>query len=302
MALRYDTISFLSDYGHADEFVGVVHSVIRQLCPEAKVIDLTHDIAPFDVRAGGLALARAVQYVTPGVVMAVVDPGVGTARRPVAIEVRDGAAVLLGPDNGLLAPAVQMVGGATRAVWLNDPEHHLDAPGPLFDGRDVFAPVAARLCQGVPLTELGEEIDPASLLPGVFPLSELDGDVLEAEVLWVDRYGNAQLNVSPEELDALGDAFEVRLGDATRTARRATSFAEVGTGSLGLVVDSYGLIALVTDRGAAAEDLGVAAGDRLRLTPVEDGPNAGVTTPVTLSPSPPREEGTAWGATPPSPS
>jgi S-adenosylmethionine hydrolase len=290
MPLRYDTISFLSDYGHADEFVGVVHSVIRQLCPEVRVIDITHGIAPFDVRAGGLALARAAQYLTPGVVMAVVDPGVGTARRPVAIEVRDGAAVLVGPDNGLLAPAVQMVGGATRAVWLNDPEHHLDAPGPLFDGRDVFAPVAARLCQGVPLAELGEEIDTASLLPGVFPLSELDGDRLEAEVLWVDRYGNAQLNVAPDELDALGDVFEVRLGDRTRAARRATSFSEVGTGALGLVVDSYGMVALVTDRGAAAQELGVGAGDRISLTPLEDPPTAGVTTAVTLS-SPPSRPG-----------
>ena len=111
----YDTISFLSDYGTVDEFVGVVHSVIHQLAPGTTVIDVSHHVPAHDVRAGGLTLARAAQYLAPGVVLAVVDPGVGTARRAVAIEVGDGGAVFIGPDNGLLAPAVAMVGGATRA-------------------------------------------------------------------------------------------------------------------------------------------------------------------------------------------
>lgn len=283
MPLRYDTISFLSDYGHTDEFVGVVHSVLRQLCPEAHVVDVTHEVPAFDVRAGGLALARAAQYLAPGVVMAVVDPGVGSARRPVAIEVGDGASVLVGPDNGLLAPAVQMVGGATRAVWLNDTEHHLDAPGPLFDGRDVFAPVAARLCQGIPLEELGELVEPAGLFPGIFPVSEVEDGSLRAEVLWVDRYGNAQLNVDPGELDTMGDVFELQLEGGTRSARRAHHFSEVGTGAIGLVVDSYGLIAVATDRGAAARELGLRPGDQVTLTPIDDDPSPGVTTAVDLS-------------------
>jgi len=285
MDLRYDTITFLSDYGHDDEFVGVVHSVLRQLCPAARVVDLTHGIAPFDVRGGGLALARAAQYLTPGVVVAVVDPGVGSARRPVAIEVGDGAAIFVGPDNGLFGPAVQMVGGATRAVWLNDPEYHLESPGPLFDGRDVFAPVAAALCNGVPLEQLGELVEPAGLFPGIFPVSEVTDDgALSAEVLWVDRYGNAQLNVDPAELDELGDVFELDLAGTPRSARRAHHFSEVGTGAIGLVVDSYGFIAIVTDRGAAAEDLGLRPGDQLTLQPLPDGPApAGVTTRVELS-------------------
>lgn len=285
MDLRYDTITFLSDYGHDDEFVGVVHSVLRQMCPDARVVDLTHGIAPFDVRGGGLALARAAQYVAPGVVVAVVDPGVGSSRRPVAIEVADGAAVFVGPDNGLFGPAVQMVGGANRAVWLNDTTHHLESPGPLFDGRDVFAPVAAKLCNGVPLEELGELVEPAGLFPSVFPLSEVDDDGnLSAEVLWVDRYGNAQLNVAPEELDALGDVFELDVSGTRRSARRAHHFSEVGTGSIGLVVDSYGFIAIVTDRGPAAEDLGLRAGDQLSLRPLADEPQSGaITTRVELS-------------------
>ena len=115
---QYDTISFLSDFGHADEFVGVVHSVIRSIAPQVGVVDVTHGIAKFDTRAGGLALARAANYLNPGIVIAVVDPGVGTDRRPVALEVGDGISVLIGPDNGLLAPAVGLVGGATRAVHL----------------------------------------------------------------------------------------------------------------------------------------------------------------------------------------
>ncbi len=293
MPLRYDTISILSHYGHHDEFVGVVHSVIRQMCPEVHVIDVTHEVPPHDVRAGGLTLARSVQYLAPGVVIAVVDPGVGSSRRPVAVEVGDGASVLVGPDNGLLAPAVAMVGGATRAVWLNDTEHHLEAPGPLFDGRDVFAPVAARLCEGVPLEELGELIEPAGLMPGIFPISDVEDGELSAEVLWIDRYGNAQLNVDPGELDDLGEVFELRVGDTVRSARRAQHFSEVGAGAIGLVVDSYGFIAVVCDRSSAAEELGLDAGDHLTLVPLdgdEAGAGAGVTTPVQLGAGPRGQE------------
>ncbi len=283
MSLRYDTISFLSDYGRTDEFVGVVHSVIHQLCPGVRIIDVTHDVAPYDIRAAGLTLARSVQYLAPGVVMAVVDPGVGSVRRPIAVEVGDGASVLVGPDNGVLAPAVAMVGGATRAVWLNDDEHHLEAPGPLFDGRDVFAPVAARLCSGVPFDELGELIEPAGLYPGIFPISEVTEDGVNAEVLWIDRYGNAQLNVDPSEIEPLGEVFEVRIDGRTRSARRAHHFSEVGTGALGLVTDSYGFVAIVCDRASAAQELSLEAGDQLVLVPLDDEPaQPGVTTPVQL--------------------
>src|SRR5688500_15335730 len=156
----YDTVSFLSDYGTADEFVGVVKSVIRSVAPHAVTIDITHEIPAHDLRAGGLALVRSVQYLAPGVVLAVVDPGVGTERRGVAVEVGDGEGVLVGPDNGLLASAVAMVGGATRAVSLTNTEFHLPAPGPTFAGRDIFGPVAGHLCNGVDLAELGELVDP----------------------------------------------------------------------------------------------------------------------------------------------
>jgi S-adenosylmethionine hydrolase len=292
MALRYDTVTFLSDYGTRDEFVGIVHSVIRSLAPEARVIDLTHEIAPFDVRAGGLTLARSVQYLAPGVVVAVVDPGVGSERRGVAVEVGDGASVLVGPDNGLLAPAVAMCGGATRAVALTDREYQLPAPGPTFAGRDVFAPAAAHLCTGVDVHELGEPVDPASLLPGVLPVSyEEDGDLV-GEVLWVDQYGNAQLNIDPDDVEAFGDRVRVAFGGEVRTARRARSFAEIGANQIGLVVDSYGMLAVVADRHAAAVELGLTAGTEVRLRAFADDEPAGVVTSVELGRrGVPREEG-----------
>ncbi len=266
----HDTISFLSDYGYDDEFVGVVHSVIRGIAPDARVIDLTHGIPAHDTRAGGLALARAVQYVAPGVILAVVDPGVGTARRAVAVEVGDGAGVFLGPDNGLLAPAVAMAGGATRAVELRDPAFHLPAPGPTFAGRDVFAPVAAHLCSGVELDELGPPVDTATLLPGVLPVSRSEGEVVVAEVLWVDRFGNAQLNVGPDELS--GSRHTLTTGKAVRTATLADTYGAVPPGGVGLVVDAYGLMSLALDRRSAAEELGLEAGVELRLAPLTEKP------------------------------
>jgi S-adenosylmethionine hydrolase len=283
--LRYDTVTFLSDYGTDDEFVGVVHSVIRQLAPGVTVIDLTHGVAPFDVRGGGLTLARSAQYLAPGVILAVVDPGVGSDRRAVAVEVAGGAAVLVGPDNGLLAGAVGMIGGAERAVVLDDPRFHLAAAGPTFDGRDVFAPVAAHLCLGVPLEEVGTLVDTSSLTPGLLPLSEATADSVSGEVLWVDRYGNAQLNVDPDDLDGWGERVELRVGEQRRSARRVRTVSDLGTGQIGLIVDSYGLVALVADRTSVADELHLAAGDPVvlgRLDDVDEGGAWGVTTTVQI--------------------
>ena len=283
---RYDTISFLSDYGTADEFAGVVRSVIRQLAPGVEVIDITHEIPPYDVRAGGLALARSAQYLAPGVVLAVVDPGVGTARRGVAVEVGDGVSVLVGPDNGLLAPAVAMVGGATRAVELTNPEYRLAAPGPTFDGRDVFAPAAAHLSNGVDLLELGPEIDTVTLMPATMPITREEQGTLVAQVLWTDRYGNLQLNVDPDEVEAFGDRIGLRFGGTDRTAVRRTTFGEVGPGEVGLIVDSYGLLAIVADRHSAAAELALGTGDEVVLVDLGDDEPRTVTTPVVLGSKP----------------
>ncbi|HWC69389.1 MAG TPA: SAM-dependent chlorinase/fluorinase [Acidimicrobiales bacterium] len=284
MAARYDTVSFLSDYGNADEFVGVVKGVIRDIARHVTVLDLTHEIAPHDVRAGSLALARAIQYVPAGVVLAVVDPGVGTDRRAVAVHVAGGEGVLVGPDNGLLAPAVAMAGGADRAVELTRAEYHLGEPSATFAGRDVFGPVAAHLCNGVPLEELGEPLDPAALLPGVVPLPREEDGKLVCEALWVDRFGNVQLNVGPDELASWGDHVRIEWdgGDQARVARRATTYDEITPGAVGLIVDSYGLWSVCLARRSAAAELGLAAGDLVTLAPVDERATAPASVSVTF--------------------
>jgi len=287
MPPRFDTITFLSDYGTGDEFVGVVHSVIRSIAPHVTVIDLTHEVPPYDVRSGSLTLGRAAQYLCPGVVLAVVDPGVGTQRRGVAVEVGGGESYLVGPDNGLLASAVAMCGGATAAVELASAEYQLEAPGPTFAGRDVFAPAAAHLCNGVPLDALGPAVDPVSLLPGLMPLPREDDDgALLAQVLWVDRFGNCQLNVDPDEIAHLGTRVQLRWGDDVRSAERALTYEGIAPGQVGLVVDSYGMLSVCLGKRSAADELAMPVGTEVALLePGADEPRGAATTqPVSLTP------------------
>jgi S-adenosylmethionine hydrolase len=281
---RYDTISFLSDYGIRDEFVGIVKCVIADIAPQAKVIDLTHEIPPFDVRAGSLALARCISYVPSGIVLAVVDPGVGTARRGVAVSVGGGRGVLIGPDNGLLSMGTALAGGADAAVVLNNPEYQLGAPGATFAGRDIFAPAAAHLCNGVPFAELGDAVDPSLLMPGVVPLSRTEADGIVAEITWVDRYGNCQLNVGPDDVSSLGTQLSVLLTTSTgerstRAASIVNTFADIG-GGIGLVIDSFGMLAICIDRGSAADELSIGVGDAVTLSILTETPS--VTTSVQL--------------------
>lgn len=272
MTPRFDNISFLSDFGISDEFVGVVKSVIADIAPHVRVIDLVHEIAPFDVRAGSLALARCIPYVPQGVVLAIVDPGVGSSRRGVAISVAGGTGIFVGPDNGLLAAAIALAGGAETAVVLNNSEYQLAAPGNTFAGRDIFAPAAAYLCNGVPISELGEEIDTSLLLPGIVPLPrELDGG-LQGEVTWVDRYGNCQLNISLDDIVEWGKQIRIVITNlatgeqVVRSLPVVDSFSKVA-GGIALVVDSYGMLAICVDRGSAALELHLGPSDLVALTP-----------------------------------
>ncbi len=264
-------VAFLSDYGLADEFVGVCKGIMLGRAPGLTLVDLTHDIAPHDVRAGGLALVRAVQYLPEGtVVLAVVDPGVGTDRRLVAVDC-DGA-TFVGPDNGLLAPAVAMLGGARAVVSLTDTEHHLPAPGPTFAGRDVLAPAAAAIATGTAIGDLGEPIAAAALVPGILGLPNVtETGAIDAEVWWIDRFGNAQLNVGPEELEGFGVApggvVEVRMADRAKSARWVRTFADAKPSELVILVDSYGLCALALDRRSAAAEFGLAEGSPVTLLP-----------------------------------
>jgi S-adenosylmethionine hydrolase len=264
-------IAFLTDYGLRDEFVGVCKGVMRSIAPDLAIIDLTHELDPHDVRGGALALVRSVQYLPEAsVVLAVVDPGVGTDRRLLAVETD--AATFVGPDNGLLAPAVAMLGGANRVVGITSEQHRLLAPGPTFAGRDVLAPAAAYLAAGLALDALGPPVDPATLVPGIVGLPNVtEGGALEAEVWWIDRFGNCQLNVGPEDLMALGaepdGRVQVETGDRAKSARWVHTYADAKPSELVLVVDSYGLCSLALDRRSAAVEYDLRAGSGVTLTP-----------------------------------
>lgn len=254
-------ISFLSDFGSDDEFVGVVHGVVGRIAPDVRVLDLTHGVARGDVRSGALALLRAVQYLPDGVVLAVVDPGGGTARRALAAQTDRG--YFVGPDNGLLAPAVAMVGGARRIVSLEAPEFRIPSGGATFAGRDVFAPAAAVLADGqATLDDLGPDLDPSSIEPLLLPLVEREEHSISGQFWWIDTYGNAQTNVSPEDLGHLGlrsgDRLEVRIGAMRHDMVWRDTY---GDGDEPVVhIDSHGLIAIAVPGGRADEEFTIAPG------------------------------------------
>lgn len=264
-------ISFLSDFGLRDEFVGVVHGVIARIAPAVRVIDITHGIAPGDVRAGALALLRSVQYVPEGVALAVVDPGVGTDRR--AIAARTGWGYFVGPDNGLLAPAVAMVGGADRIVSIENPELRLPAGGSSFDGRDLFGPAAAVLADGqADLDDLGPPVSSEAVTPLMLPLAEHDPGSVRGEVLWTDHFGNAQTNIAPEDLERagaqLGEELVVTIGITDYQLSWVAAYGEVAPGQGMIQTDSYGQIAIAVRDGRADEAFPITDGVAVALRPV----------------------------------
>jgi S-adenosylmethionine hydrolase len=272
-------VSFLTDYGLADGFVGALHSVVRRHAPLAPIVDLTHEVAPQNVRAGALALARAAPYLAAGVVVAVVDPGVGTERRALAVRARGGppdGITFIGPDNGLLTPALDALGGADACVELEDRGYWLPTAGPTFAGRDIFAPAAARLVCGAQLEDLGRPVTDQTLVRLPPPACRrLGHGSLEAEVTWVDRFGNVQLAAAPGDLPAdlvlPGQVLVTAKGARLGLARRARAFADLGAGELGLIVDSYGHLALCLNGASAAGQLGVSEADLLVLSRPEGG-------------------------------
>jgi S-adenosylmethionine hydrolase len=258
-------IVFLSDYGLDDEFVGLCHAVMAVIAPDSRVIDLTHAIPPQDVLRGALLLAQAIPYVpADAVVLAVIDPGVGTSRRPVAARAGDHGRLLVGPDNGVLSLAWGQDGpGHTVEITASDVV--LQPVSRTFHGRDVFAPAAAHLSSGVPLQRLGPAVDPGSLVRVEPPEAELDDGELHAEILGVDRYGNLQLSARAAQLESLAGRLEVLTAGGPVAVTRAGTFADVAEGQLAVVVDSAGWVAIVLNRGSAAEALGVTAGEPITL-------------------------------------
>lgn len=257
---RYDWISLTTDYGLSDGFVAACHGVVARLAPTVRVIDVTHLVAPADVARGAAVLAQAVPHLPPAVHIGVVDPGVGTARRAVAIETAE--SMLVGPDNGLLPAAADALGGARRAYLLDRAEWFADTVSPTFHGRDVFTPVGARLALGGDVAGAGSEIDPQTLVRLPEPVVIAGDDWLEAEVATIDRFGNVQLAAPGSSLDRLGELL--RVGGVT--ARRGVTFGDAASGQLVVYVDSADRVAVAINGGRAVVALGVTPGDVLRIT------------------------------------
>lgn len=276
-------IFFLTDYGRRDGFVAVCHGVMLRIVPDVRIIDVTHDVPPQDVRHGAVVLAQTVPYLPPSVVVGVVDPGVGSRRRAVAVVV--GEHVLVGPDNGLLVWAADTAGGVAEAVELTSPEYRLGGNAITFHGRDIFAPAAAHLAAGVPMRELGPAVPPDALVRLPDPVVRVRDGGVQAEVHVVDHFGNVSLAARAADLDragvTVGDRLDVVVGARSGSsgnegdsstgepsvyrARVCRIFADVAPGELLAYVDSYGYAALAVSQGNAAGRLGVVPGDAVTL-------------------------------------
>jgi S-adenosylmethionine hydrolase len=261
-------VTFLSDFGLQDDFVGTCHGVIKTIAPEVQIIDITHGIAPQHVLQGALVLANTTPYMPAGVHLAVVDPGVGSARRPLALRSGDGR-YFVGPDNGLLVPAAERLGGIDEAHELANPEYALDMVSRTFHGRDLFAPAAAHLAAGVPLESLGPPVAADALARLDLPEPEVGENRVRATVLYIDRFGNVQLNLTREHLQQAevlpGTILEVELALDSYYAVVARTFADARKGDVILYEDSYGNIALAISGGNAAELFGAAPGQEVRI-------------------------------------
>lgn len=286
MDLDHPVISFLSDYGTQDEFVGVCHAVIARRCPRAHVIDITHAVPPQDVRTGARILRDCVRFMPAGVVLGVVDPRVGgrgaERRRAIALRARQPERLLVGPDNGLLMPAVRELGGVLEAVDIGSSSECLDPVSRTFHGRDIFAPVAAALAAGARLADVGERLGPGQLCDLELPEARVCGESIDVHVLGADRFGNVLLDASAQHLEQIG----VRAGDTVRLEPReesewesesrsevrpavavcASTFADVQRGALLLYEDSRSMLALAIREGSAAAALEIAPGDELTIS------------------------------------
>jgi S-adenosyl-L-methionine hydrolase (adenosine-forming) len=264
----YHCITFLTDYGLEDGFVAACHGVVARMSPTTLVIDITHLVPPGDVRRGAAVLTQTVPYLPAGVHVAVVDPGVGTNRRAIAVEAGD--RVFVGPDNGVLSWAAQGAGGPRRAYELTNAKLWLEPVSATFHGRDVFAPVAAQLANGLEIDAVGDEVELGTLVTLPQPTRRIRDGGAEGEVLTVDRFGNIELSIAAVDLDRLGvrpgTAITVALGRRKLTVPYQETFGAVPPGELVAYLDSAGCVALAVNGGNAAQRLGLPPGAHVRLT------------------------------------
>ena len=240
-----------------------------RIAPHASIIDVTHLVPPGDIRRGAAVLAQTVPYLPPAVHVAVVDPGVGTDRRGVAVQA--GRSVFVGPDNGLLSWAVAASGGAARAYQLTNRELWLEQVAATFHGRDIFVPVAAHLAADCEPAAAGEEIDVGDLVTLPAPERAVRGSTAEGEVLTVDRFGNIQLTITSSDATAIGlrsgDAVLLQLGRRQLTVPYRDMFGAVAAGELVAYADSAGLVSIAVNGGDAAQRLGLPPGARVSMAP-----------------------------------
>jgi hypothetical protein len=256
--MGFDWVSFTTDYGTSDAFVAICKGVLAGIAPRCRVLDVTHHIGAQDVRRGASVLAAAVPYLPPSVHVAVVDPGVGTARRGIVVSA--GASVLVGPDNGLLLPAADALGGVSGCFELSERRFHLPVVAATFHGRDIFAPVAAHLANGELPGAFGGEVDPASLVRLPAPVSRVADGVIEAEIVGVDHFGNVQLAAGPDALAGFGMSATVEFGQERFAVTVGRTFGDVPVGGLLLHVDSSGAVEIAVNSGSAAAVLGGESG------------------------------------------
>jgi S-adenosyl-L-methionine hydrolase (adenosine-forming) len=261
-------ITFLSDFGLEDDFVGTCHGVIKRIAPETDVIDITHGIEPQRILQGALVLANTLPYMPEGVHLAVVDPDVGTPRRALVLRTGNGR-LLVGPDNGLLVPATETLGGIEAAFEITNRRYGLEPVSATFHGRDLFSPAAAHLSVGLDPAELGSALDVETLVRPEIPQPEIGERRVRATCLYVDRFGNIQLNLRASQLEALGIVpgrqVEVEVTMERFYALAARTFAEARPGEIILYEDAYQNVALAISRGNAAQTFGVRAGMEVRL-------------------------------------
>jgi len=262
-------ITFLTDFGLEDDFVGTCHGVMKRIAPEADIIDITHGIRPGHVLQAALMLANTLPYMPEGVHLAVVDPGVGSSRRPLALRDTTGR-LYVGPDNGLLLPAVDRFGGVAEAHELASPAYALETVSRTFHGRDLFSPAAAYLSTGIALAELGPPIAADELVRLDVPEPAVAGSRIAATVLAVDRFGNIALNLSRDHLELAAIVPGMRVELTVRGNRyyavAARTFADAPRGELILYEDAYRNVAVAVSQGSASSLLGVDEGAELVLT------------------------------------
>jgi S-adenosylmethionine hydrolase len=260
----------LTDFGLEDDFAGTCRGVIKRIAPDAEVIDITHGIPPQHVLQGALVLAKTLPYMPVGIHVAVVDPGVGGARKPLALRGGDGR-VYVGPDNGLLLVAAERLGGVEEAVELANEQYMLTPVSRTFHGRDIFSPAAAHLASGLAVDELGPALDPSGLTRLEVPVAQIGRSRIRATALYVDRFGNMQLNLTSDDLGRVGidpgTKVEVEVRFERYFAVAARTFADVRPGDIVLYEDAYRNIALAINRGNAAQMFAARVGQEVRLSP-----------------------------------